>query len=1130
MSKQFDLLQSIDDSQVPETYDFLSMGEILQPKPIASLTALWSDMFPGMAKSSVALQKKYGLLLEQARVSSSEGEQRKSLLDNILADSSTEELMFIVRALHLKIHLAEIDEDVHTIEVPSDRNHKTPGILDAQFILQSYLDYLKKEGPEKFEQFVNNSFLRLISTVHPNETERTTNLMHYTTIQEKYNIWKKDHDSLKSLQINASEYRIRREYLNTLRREIKAEIEGLWQSNQLRLGSIQVQNEARRILDRYKVIFKAYPTFLKFVKHLAYEAFWRYHASRYSSSADWRKMYTKVSHGPNREDTLAAIKQTFSALGVKLTPPKITQPVIYFGTWKGGDRDGNPYVIASFSNQTFIEQKEFVLSQYTEMARKLVDKLTVSTRYVAVSDELRQSIIADQKLFPYITNIKPQEPYRAKIRYILEKLENTLTRVREVLKQSGETVKPLLGLSQPGPTGYNSLSQLQNDVHTLYSSLLVHDSKAQARSLLQDFSILVDTFGLHMTAIDFRQTSEKNATAVIEYLNAVEHEQAGDFKAMKETERVKLLVDLIALDDTELTPWTLGQLTKTSRDTFESLVIFSDAATTDPRAVGKFIISMCQNASDILVVFLLMKLNGMLTTKTGKITHCPFDVTGLFETIEDLKAAPRIITDLLSIPMIRNYITEHRNSKLTVMLGYSDSVRDGSSFASDSQIARTTVILKQLESELSRGGQAPIQLVFYRGRGDTLPRGFGGSITKAMMSQTMTSSQEDHTEQNRYLRRYATVSSALDHLHSVYSGHLSSLLREPHKDTQTFLEYMDFYAKISNVKWNNLVRPEGRGTQYFSILNNYSILAHLPRANFASRPVARSGVTWDIDTIRAIPFTMALAQMREFTNTYYGFGTSLELGSQFLENKDGKSALALLSVFLEQSDNHQEVFDGLNDEKAVLSPASTKFPPSFSALMRKTLGKDISNSDKIREAVKDVQIQERELFLGAMKLYPNVTEAVDRISWLINDLQEKKQKPLDVLQRMYKEYPPLRYSIENKETSLLIRNNKVVEVYTEELGAELKELLVETENEAELSKRWVLSINGQKALESKTMKQDFKSPELYLLHKIQAKWMSKYRTVQEKKKGKQTQEELHTLNLGIQMTVLAISEALGFGG
>lgn len=126
------------------------------------------------------------------------------------------------------------------------------------------------------------------------------------------------------------------------------------------------------------------------------------------------------------------------------------------------------------------------------------------------------------------------------------------------------------------------------------------------------------------------------------------------------------------------------------------------------------------------------------------------------------------------------------------MLGYSDSVRDGSSFTSDSQIANTTIKLLELQDKLNTNippsDQVPpfthvyltlhqISLVFYRGRGDTLPRGYGGSIEKALMSQIITTKHEDHTEQNRYLRRYATFSSALDHLHRFYSAHLSSQLK-----------------------------------------------------------------------------------------------------------------------------------------------------------------------------------------------------------------------------------------------------------------------------------------------------------------------------------------------------------------
>jgi phosphoenolpyruvate carboxylase len=260
-----------------------------------------------------------------------------------------------------------------------------------------------------------------------------------------------------------------------------------------------------------------------------------------------------------------------------------------------GDRDGNPFVVASFTNQTFIEQKEFVLRQYVDTARLLVDKLTPSTSNIIISDVLKvslpfsffshffqRSLAKDKKLFPYLTSIKPQEPYRAKMRYIQEKLENTLQRVSEVKKQAGETIKPLLGLTLPGPSGYNRPADLQNDLDILYESLLHNGGKAQARSLLQDFHILVSTFKLHMTAIDFRQTSEKNTLAVVEFLNAVGHSYGATLAKMPEKDKTQALLELLVTDDLELSPWTINALSKISKDTFETFLIFADAAQADP--------------------------------------------------------------------------------------------------------------------------------------------------------------------------------------------------------------------------------------------------------------------------------------------------------------------------------------------------------------------------------------------------------------------------------------------------------------------------------------------------------------------------------------------------------------------
>eukprot|EP01116_Phalansterium_solitarium_P022785 TRINITY_DN7657_c0_g1_i2.p2 TRINITY_DN7657_c0_g1~~TRINITY_DN7657_c0_g1_i2.p2 ORF type:complete len:568 (+),score=230.59 TRINITY_DN7657_c0_g1_i2:166-1869(+) len=523
---------------------FLNVKSITSPKQLHTLVELWDEMFPKslgkwverpetkeilFTKSRFSITKPFmDKLLELARQACTDDEAYEQL-DEVIEKMDDAILYSVTRVLHLKNHLQDLDDEVLKHEKPKRLIKKTGeyDILDAKLVLQSFLDYLKANGPGKFQSFVNEVSLRLVSTVHPNETERNTNLRHYNLILARFIEWKKDYESLETLSIDAPEYRIRRESLNQLRRAIKAEIESVWQSDQMRREPISVTSEARRILERYKVIFKAYPMFAKFIKKLAHEAYWLHQASqRCASDPVWTEKFTQIFRGEadstSREARVSAIKRTFAALGVQLHAPKISNSMISFGTWKGGDRDGNPFVVASFTNLTFIEQKQFVLEQYVHIAKELLDELTSSKNFISVSSRLEQSLLNDGKTFPYVTHVKPYEPYRAKTRYMLEKLQNTLMRVKEVLKQAGETSRPLLSLSLPGPSGYNSVAELQSDVDTLYESLVDHGGKSQARSLLQDLQMLVNTFGLHMCAIDFRQTSEKNAAAVAEYLTAAE--------------------------------------------------------------------------------------------------------------------------------------------------------------------------------------------------------------------------------------------------------------------------------------------------------------------------------------------------------------------------------------------------------------------------------------------------------------------------------------------------------------------------------------------------------------------------------------------------------------------------------
>lgn len=914
---------------------------------------------------------------------------------------------------------------------------------------------------------------------------------------------------------------------------------GVWQANQRRRDAIPVESEARRLLERYRVILQALPMFMKFVKGLAAEAWWLFQASLYTGDAKWMTTFEKHFlglDGTGRENKLKAIKRSFEELKISVSPPRIVNPLITFGSWKGGDRDGNPFVVAAFSNQTFLEQKLFILTHYHTMTIQLIDKLTTSTEQLPMSMDLKESLLSDRKKFPYITrDLKAWEPYRVKVRYVLEKLENSIRLLRQVQQQAGTTVRPLLGQTLPGPSGYNHADELQRDINSIYESLVQHNSKAQARSAVQDIKILVDTFGLHMTSIDFRQTSEKNRSAIIEYLKA----DSRDPEVAKltdshtsEEEVQKVLAGLLLDQQLELNPWIVPNLSKISRDTFETIVIFADAAATDRRSVGKFIISMCSRVSDILIVLVMFKLVGMLESDGTKIIRCPFDVTGLLETIEDLKNGPRIVKDLLSIALIRNYVCEHRQGKLTVMMGYSDSVRDGSSLASDAQISRTSLQLREVEEQLNQGLDVHhpqrLRLVFYRGRGDTIPRGFGGSVPKAVAAQIVTTREEDHTEQNRFLRRYASTSSTIDHLHVLYSAHLSrqvAVLPVAPATIQKYQRYFDFFGKISFVKWTSLVQESGKGKDYFSLLSKYSILPHLPRANFASRPVARDGVTYNIESIRAIPFTMFLAQMREFTNAYYGTGTAFEKGTQWLTNTAGTTVLALARAYIDAI--NADVSTPPQVYQAILS-SDTRVPHLVEVIQK---GLNGAKFDEFLASAK--QHTPDSLFTSTLKQYgPSVFAGIESVSLLLLETGTSSESALSTLQEMYRNFPPFQYSLQNKEASVLIRDKDIVNDYAALATPEEKKLLDVTEEESRLTAAWVLRITGQTELELKMLNRDFHSTELNLLHKIQAKFLKDYQQQYGTVKGsiaRPTQEQ-QDLESAVQMSILAISQALGFAG
>jgi len=307
---------------------------------------------------------------------------------------------------------------------------------------------------------------------------------------------------------------------------------------------------------------------------------------------------------------------------------------------------------------------------------------------------------------------------------------------------------------------------------------------------------------------------------------------------------------------------------------------------------------------------------------------------------------------------------------------------------------------------------------------------------------------------------------------------------------------------------------------YFKVLNTYSILPHLNHSHFASRPISR-GKNFNIDTIRAIPFTMNLAQLRDLSSAFYGTGTAFELGNKIL--MDGPSTVKRLVKILHNNLSEEKREDLL---QLKLQNAALDYLKML----------DIQLSDCLEKAGDDTQSgiitsprSDDRILLRILSLFPSIERGVDHISSLLVHLHDNQTSPISVLREMFLHYLPFRYSIENKETALQIRDKRIIDLYLADASPEEKAVFDEAEREAQLTKKWILDIMDQENLQQKSLilKKNVNSEELFLLHLIQSYYLRSYRKLH---KGNGNTQQLQALETYIQMTILAISEGLGFGG
>ncbi|MFZ2449664.1 MAG: phosphoenolpyruvate carboxylase [Methylovulum miyakonense] len=532
-----------------------------------------------------------------------------------------------------------------------------------------------------------------------------------------------------------------------------------------------------------------------------------------------------------------------------------------FGSWIGGDRDGNPNVKPETTALALRLQERTIVQEYLQRIDVVREQLAFSYGLCQPSPEFFASLESDHAFIGDHANTLErkylQEPYRQKLALMKYRLEQRLAQIEQRIDgYSGQIVDQ----------SYRSSVQLLADLQLIQQSLISHGDRAVAELELQDLIRLVGTFGFHLMQLDVRQESTRHSEAVAEIFTAA---LGLDYLAMDEAQRLQLLGEAIA------TPGGLVyDATQLSAATTETLELFRVMAEMRREIGGdcfsKYVISMTHAASHILEVMLLAAQNG-LTGRIGGQWFCHIGVSPLFETINDLNHIDSVLRTLFAQPVYRALL-QASGQRQEIMLGYSDSCKDGGILASAWGLYRAQQQVMAIADEQG----IPCRL--FHGRGGTVGRG-GGPTHQAILAQPPATvrGQIKFTEQGETLfYRYNNMETAMYELTMGITGLLKasiSLVRPVDEDRPEDLAIMGELAQIGESGFRQLTEHTPGFLDYFY---EATPLTEIGQLNIGSRPSHRKKQDRSKNSVRAIAWVFSWAQSRQTFPAWYGIGSSLE--------------------------------------------------------------------------------------------------------------------------------------------------------------------------------------------------------------------------------------------------------------
>ena len=597
------------------------------------------------------------------------------------------------------------------------------------------------------------------------------------------------------------------EWIEDLNRKIQI----LWQTSMLRTSKLRVTDEINNALSYYDI------TFFNEIPKLTNK---------------FHELSKKLGTDPEKSETL--------------TP-------LTMGMWIGGDRDGNPYVTVETLEKSAQAQALKLFQHYLAEIQLLYRDLSMSITMTNVSEEVKELAEASGEVSPHRTN----EPYRRALTTINDKLLATAYNLCE----NTEFLPPKR--ENASNDSYKYSEEFTKDLQIIADSLTKNNSSLLVKGKLLNLITATKIFGFHLATIDLRQDSSIHEICVAELLKSANI--IDNYLELSEGERCEVLIRELEQDPRPLSDENIPK----SELLASELAIYKKAKSLKDRFGNKIIeknlISHAMNVSDMLEIAILLK-EANLARGTAGNEFCDLQIVPLFETVQDLEAAPEVLKKWFSLPLIRKWMAKS-GRKQEVMLGYSDSNKDGGYLSSSWSLYKA-------QKELTAvGKEFDVQISFFHGRGGTVGRG-GGPSYEAILAQPEGSADGTIrlTEQGEVIgAKYGNPDLGFKNLEALVSAALeSSALTTADASWEPYEKIVAEISDLSYDSYRDLVYNTDGFSEFFFEVTPINFIAGL---NIGSRPSSRKK-TQTLESLRAIPWVFSWSQARIMLPGWYGVGTA----------------------------------------------------------------------------------------------------------------------------------------------------------------------------------------------------------------------------------------------------------------